>query len=178
MNKQVCTNKMGYILALLGIVLLLAGVFLPYMTAVGEMAEYIDQNPERMELASENLTAGDLKNIPITRTGKLITGVYGEDDGLAATVILLVLGGLGALTALVAALKKPIGALIFDLLTIGTFVFLNDVMKEDFIGGDKYAWGVGFYAIIAALVIVMVGAVWMLAMNSAGKKAGASSDKE
>ena len=60
MNKQVCTNKMGYILALLGIVLLLAGVFLPYMTAVGEMAEYIDQNPERMELASENLTAGDL----------------------------------------------------------------------------------------------------------------------
>ena len=118
MNKQVCTNKMGHILALLGIVLLLAGVFLPYMTAVGEMAEYIDQNPERMELASENLTAGDLKNIPITRTGKLITGVYGEDDGLAATVILLVLGGLGALTALVAALKKPIGALIYRHLRI------------------------------------------------------------
>lgn len=177
MNKQMWDKK-TYIVVLVGIVLLLAGVFLPYMTAAGEMAEYIDRNPDRMEIVSENLTASDLKNIPIIRTGKLITGVYGEDDGLVATVILLVLGGLGTLTALFAVLKKPIAAVVFDLLAFGGFVFFNGVMKEDFIGGDKYAWGMGFYVIIVALVVVMAGAVWMQVMKSVGKKAGATSGKE
>lgn len=172
------SEKCPALVILVGILVLLLGAFLPYMTAAGEMARYIEQNPDRMEIASENLTAGDLKNVPIHALGKVITGIYGKDDGMIANVILLVLGGFAVLTALFAVLKKPIVALVFDVLTLGVFLFLNGLIKEDFIGADKYVRGTGFYAIIAALGLIFAGAVWMQAMKIAGKKTEASSPME
>ena len=35
-------------------------------------------------------------------------------------------------------------------------------MQEDFIDPDKYAWGIGYTVIQAAIAVVFAAAVWML----------------
>ena len=164
----------------IGRVLLTEAVF-PHLEAFSEnalycgrgmptMAEHIEKNPDRVEIKDLDLTASDLKDIPVVSVSQLITGVYGEDDGVIANVIVTVFGGFLALTALFTILKKPIAVMIFDLFTCGTFAFLNLLMKEDFIDPDKYAWGIGYYAIVIAFATVFAGAIWMLVKKIAVKK--------
>ena len=151
-----------FIATLIGVLIMVIALFLPYMTAVGDMAEYIEKYPDRVEIESLEMTASDLANIPIISVSNIITGVYGEDDGQIANIIVMVFGGCLALTALFAILKKPIAVMIFDLLAGGVFFFLNFLMKEDFISADKYAWGIGYYAILIAAIAIFAGAIWLL----------------
>ena len=150
--------------------LMVVSLFLPYMTAVGDMAKYIEKNPDRVEIESLKLTASDLANVPIISVGNIITGVYGEDDGQIANIIVMVFGGCLALTALFTILKKPIAFMIFNLLTGGVFFFLNFLMKEDFTAADKYAWGVGYYITMIAAVVIFVGAIYLLVEKIKAKK--------
>lgn len=167
LNEKV---KLPFIVALIGVLILVVGMFLPYLSAVGEMAEYIEKYPDRIEIKDLELTASDLKDISVVSVSKLITGIYGEDDGAIANVIVMVFGGFLALTALFVILKKPIAVIIFNLMTYGTFAFLNTSMKEDFIDPDKYAWGIGYYAITIGFAIVCAGAIWLLIKKIAVKK--------
>ena len=79
-----------FLIALIGVLLMVVSLFLPYMTAVGDMAKYIEKNPDRVEIESLKLTASDLANVPIISVGNIITGVYGEDDGQIANIIVMV----------------------------------------------------------------------------------------
>ena len=171
-TKQTLNKKLTipFIISLVGVLLVVIALFLPYLTAVGEMAEYIEKFPDRIEIESLDLTAGDMANIPVISVSKLITGIYGEDDGAIANAIVFVFGGFLALSALFAILKKPIAIMIFNLLTFGTFAFLNFLMKEDFIGAYKYAWGVGYYIILLAVIVAFAGAAWMLVKKIMEKK--------
>lgn len=162
--------KLPFIVALIGVLVLVVGIFLPYITAVGEMGEYIEKYPDRIEIKDLELTASDLKDIPVISVSQIITGIYGEDDGAIADVIVMVFGGFLALTALFVILKKPIAIMIFDLLTFGSFSFLNFAMKEDFIDPDKYAWGIGYVTIQIAIAIVFVTAIWMLVKKIIAKR--------
>lgn len=165
-NQQLERKKpkimLPFVTTLVGVLIMAIALFLPYMTAVGEMAEYIEKYPDRMEIASLELTAGDLENIPVVSVGNIITAVYGEDDGTIGNMIVMVFGGFLALAALFVVLKNPIAVMIFDLLAGGVFFFLNFLMKEDFIAADKYAWGLGYYTVIVAVVAIFAGAVWLL----------------
>lgn len=151
-----------FIATLIGVLIMVIALFLPYMTAVGDMAEYIEAHPDRVEFESLELTAGDMANVPIISVGNIITGIYGEDDGQIVNIIVMVFGGCLVLTALFAIFKKPIAVMIFDLLTGGVFFFLNFLMREDFISADKYAWGIGYYAILIAAIAIFAGAIWLL----------------
>jgi len=173
MDKQTLNKhlKLPFIVTLAGILILVIALFLPYMTAVGDMAEYIEEHPDRVEIESLDLTASDLASIPMISVSQLCTGAYGEDEGMLANVIVAVFGGFLVLTALFTILKKPIAVMIFDLLTYGSVAFLNFMMKEDnFIGADKYAWGIGHYITLIAIAIVFAGAVWVLVKKIITKK--------
>ena len=161
-EKKKSKFTLPFATTLICVLIMVVALFLPYMTAVGDMAEYIEEHPDRVEVESLELTASDLANIPIISVGNIITGVYGEDDGQIANIIVMVFGGCLALTALFAIFKKPIAVMIFDLLTGGVFFFLNFLMKEDFISADKYAWGIGYYVILIAAVAIFAGAIWLL----------------
>ena len=162
--------KLPFIVALIGVLILVIGMFLPYITAVGEMGEYIEKNPDRIEIEDLELTAGDLKDIPVISVSQIITGIYGEDDGAIANVIVIAFCGFVALTALFVILKKPIAVMIFELLSYGVFAFLSAYMKEDFIDPDKYAWGIGYTIIQAAIAVVLAAAIWMLVKKIVTKR--------
>lgn len=162
--------KLPFIVALIGVLILVVGMFLPYITAVGEMGEYIEKYPDKIEIKDLELTASDLKDIPVISVSQIITGIYGEDDGAIANVIVMIFGGFLVLTALFVILKKPIAIMIFDLLAFGSFSFLNFAMKEDFISPDKYAWGIGYHVIQAAIAVVFVAAIWILVKKIIAKR--------
>lgn len=162
-ERRKAKTRPPYIMVLSTVLIAIIAMFLPYMTATGDLAEYIERHPDRVEIESLELTASDLANVPIISVSSLITGVYSEDDGMIANVIVWILGGFLALTTLFAILKKPTAIMIFDLLTLGVFFFLSFLMTEDFISADRYAWGFGYYILPIASIVTFFGAVWLLA---------------
>ena len=167
LNKKL---KFPFIVALIGVLILVVGMFLPYITAVGEMGEYIEKYPDRIEIEDLELTASDLKDIPVISVSQIISGIYGEDDGALANVIVFTFCGFVALTALFVIIKKPIAVMIFNLLAYGVFAFLSAYMKEDFIDPDKYAWGIGYTGIQIAIAVVFAAAIWMLVKKIIAKR--------
>lgn len=162
MVKKNAKMKLPFVATLVSVLIMVIALFLPYMTAVGDMAEYIENNPDRIEIESLELTASDLKNVPVISTGNIVTGVYGEDEGKIANGIVLALGGALGIAALFTVFKKPIGVMIFDLLTGGIFFFLNTLMEDVFISEDRYAWGIGYYALMIAAFVTFGVAIWLL----------------
>ena len=162
LNKKLV---LPFVVALIGVVVMIAAMFLPYMTAQGKLAEYIELL-DSMELEEENISP----NPSIVSVSEVITTIYGEDDGEIAEIIVLVLGGCIALTALFVLFKKPIAIIIFDLLACGSFSFLNFAMKEDFIDPDKYAWGIGHSVIQIAIAVIFAAAIWMLVKKIIAKR--------
>ena len=162
--------KLPFIVVLIGVLILIIGMFLPYMTAVGGLAEYIEKYPDNIEIEEFDMTASDLKDIPIMLMGRIAASAYNEEEGILFNVIVIAFAFLLVLTALFAILKKPIAVMIFELITGGSFAVLNLATNADFIGSDKYAWGIGYYAIIIAFAIVFASAIWMLVKKIATKK--------
>ena len=162
--------KLPFVVMLIGVLILIVGMFLPYMTAVGELAEYIEKYPDSIEIKEFDMTASDLKDIPMMSMGRIAASAYNEEEGILFNVIVIVFASLSALTALFAMLRKPIAVMIFELIAFGSFTVLNMATKADFLGADKYAWGIGYYAIIIAFAIVFASAIWMLVKKIAAKK--------
>ena len=171
-----------FVVSLVGILITVISLLLPYITAVGDLAKYIEKFPDVILEETLGLTTDDFANVSIISVSNLITSVYGEDNGAITNAIVLAFGGFLALTALFVFLKKPIATMIFDLLAYGTFFVLNSLMKEFYIAADKYAWGFGYYAMMISIVAVFVCAIWMLIakiiMKRQAKKAMASNSIE
>lgn len=162
--------KIPVLVALLGVLIMIVSLFLPYITAVGDMAEYLEEDPDRMEIESLELTARDLTNVSLVSVSNVVTAAYGEDDGTVAKVIVIAICGCLAAATLFVFVKKPIAVMIFDLIGCGIFFLLNFLMKDDFVAADKYAWGIGYYTIVIAAVILFAGAIWMLVTKTIIKK--------
>lgn len=165
--KKILNKKLSipFIVALIGVLVMVAAMFLPYMTAQGKLAEYIELI-DSTELEIENISPSP----SVISVSKVISTIYGEDDGKIAEIIVLVLSGFVALTALFVLFKNPIAIMIFDLLAFGSFSFLNFAMKEDFIDPDKYAWGIGHAAIQVVIAVVFAAAIWMLVKKIIAKR--------
>lgn len=154
--------RIPFVTTLVGILIMIVALLLPYLSAVGYAAEYIEEHPNRIEVESLELTTNDFANVSVISIGKIITGIYGEDDGTVANVFVMVFCGCLVLTALFVFLKKPIVVIIFDLLSCGVFLFFSYLVKEVLIGDDKYAWGIGYYVIVIGAIALLAGAIWML----------------
>lgn len=143
------------------------------MTADGKLAEYIEMYPDSVKIKEFDMTASDLKDIPMTLMGKVAGSAYNEEEeeeGILFNVIVIAFASLAVLTALFVILKKPIAVMIFELITCGSFAALNLATNADFIDSDKYAWGMGKYAIIIAFAIVFISAFWMLVKKIAVRR--------
>ena len=172
LTRQALNKKLllPFIVSLIGVLIIVIALFLPYMTAVGELAEYIEKYPDNIEIEEFDMTASDLKDIPMMSMGRIAASAYNEEEGILFNVIVIVFASLSALTALFVILKKPIAVMVFELIAFGSFTVLNMATKADFFGADKYAWGIGYYAIVIAFAIVFASAIWMLVKKIAAKK--------
>lgn len=169
-EKKKSPITLPFTVALVGVLVMVIALFLPYLTAVGETARRIEKNPNNVEIRSLDVKARDLENVPIISAGNIATAVYNEEEGEAVKGVVVVFCALVALTAMFVILKKPIVVMVFNLLACVVFLFLNTSMAQEIVGDDKYTWGLGYYAIWIAVVAVLVGAIWLLVKKKELKK--------
>ena len=179
-NNKIFKNKIivPFVVSLIGILILIIAIFLPYLTAVGDLSEYIDTYSDTIAIKDSDVTLGELAKVPFISVSKLITSVWGEDDAQVTDIFLIVFGSFTLLTTLFIFLKKPILTMICDILTCCTFVILGILMREDFIGTDKYMWGIGLLLMLIAVIIIFIGSAWMLVSKIIQKKKIHSASKQ
>lgn len=168
MNKKLFVP---FIIALIGVLVVVGGLFLPYITATGDMAELLENYPENSIVIEEyNMTANDVKDVPMISIGKIASSAYTEEEQILFNVILLLFSFFLVLTALFIILKKPIPAIIFTLISCGVFICHRLATKYDFIDADKYAWGISYYITFVAFAVILIAAIWMLVKKIIVKK--------
>lgn len=163
-TKNILNKKLmlPFIISIIGILFIIIGMFLPYMTAVGELSDYIESFPDEIISNSYDVTNKDFAKFPFISISKIVGALWGENDAMISTIFLILFGSFAILTTLFILLKKPIVTIIFDLLTCATFLFIGVLLKEDFISADKYAWGIGYFIILIAVAIIFIASILML----------------
>lgn len=165
------------LLTLIGALLMVTCVFLPYATAIDDHAESIQKNPDRVVYEELDITAGDMMHVSMFEFANLYGKLGQEMFGSAAAGVLYIalvalIGGFGLLTVLFALCKKPIAVIIFDILVYGVFTLQNwDYTDRGVIPGSNYDWGMGYYLLYVGAAVTLAGAVWMLVIKIKNKKA-------
>ena len=59
------------------------------MTTVGELAEYIEKYPNNIEIEEFDMTASDLKDIPMMSMDRIAASAYNKEEGILFNVIVL-----------------------------------------------------------------------------------------
>lgn len=172
-KKDAINQKMllPFVMALIGALLMVLCVFLPYSAATEERAEWIDKYPDTVVLEGMNLTAADMKHISMTQYAHIYFTMSEElwhdsTVGILYVVLVALIGCGAAVAALFALGRKPIGCIIFGGLASGVFHLLNmDFIDRGVIPSDSYDWGVAHTLFPIAAVILIAGALWMLVMK-------------
>ena len=109
-----------FIIALIGTLLMVATVFLPYATAIDDHAENIKDNPDAVVYEELDMTAQDMMHISMVEYANVYSNLadqlFGDSSyGVFFVVLVALIGGFALLAALFAFLKKPIAIIIFNI---------------------------------------------------------------
>lgn len=90
---------------------------------------------------------------------------------IACIVIIAAFGVFALLTLLFSALKKPIPAIVFNLLAFVVFRITKwDFEDRGVIPNSNYDWGIAQYICYIGVIVVVVGAVALLVVKIKDKK--------
>lgn len=153
------------IVALVGAVLMLVSLFLPFAVANEDMIERIEKYPDELVFEDGDMTSSDLKTISLVKFSYLFSNLYKDsDNGTFYLVFGIVALVVTALCVLLSACKKPIGAVVFSLLSYGVFYLWNYDLSFDreIVPGRNFDYGIGYYIYYLAIAITISGCIWLL----------------
>ena len=160
--------KYPVMITIIGSILLVLMLFLPFASAKGEYKEELKENSEKMY--SETMTCGDAVNISLTE----FIGIYSEIEGDIASatktviVFFIVLSGL---TLIMSLCKKPAGIMLFAFSAMLAFMLIQaDFSDRGVMSGDNYGWGVANFLTYIIVIGIFVGAVWLFIQKKKIKK--------
>lgn len=79
---------------------------------------------------------------------------------ISCMVIIALYAGFGVLTLLMALVKKPIGIIVFDILTLGVFKLIQFDFKDRGVAlSNNYDLGIVNYLTYVIGIVILVGAV-------------------
>lgn len=181
-NKQ---SLAAFLVTLFAALIMVACLFLPYSSATGDHAEWIDEHPDVVASEKMDMTYSDAKHLSMVEyaTGYFVlrNELWGDSfDAVVGTIIyvgLVILIGTFSLTATVfAILRKPIIAIVFTVLAYGVFVLQNwDYTDRGVIPSSSYDWGLAHTLFPLAAAITVGGAIWTLVIKRKAKKQSANS---
>lgn len=167
MNKQNAGRlKIPFLMTLIGSVLLLIMILLPYASAKGDYKEHLKSNPESYYVSEIKMTNASAANISMLEYGRIYAamarqGVYREVSIICIVLIVLFVF-FSLLTLLMSLLKQAIGIMIFDLLALAVFWIIHfDYADRGVLPTDSYGWGIANYFTYIAGIAVAIGAVWL-----------------
>ncbi len=157
-----------FIIVLVGTILMVSTIFMPYATATVEQAEKINEYPNELVYKELNITAKQMKNISMIEYtnlySKLSEQIWGNTSyGIFYVTLVALIGGFSLISMLFSFFKKPIAIIVFDILAFCVFYIQNcDYTERGIIPSSSYNWGAAYYIFYVAAIVVLVGAVWML----------------
>ena len=170
-NKSMTTSgQLGTIATMLTIVfaaLLVAAFFLPYASAVEEYRAVLGQLSENpFGLANE-----ELADISLLEYVRIYLNAAPEAFVAVYVPLTVAPAVLGALTLLFSALRKPVPAIVFSVVTLGVTSLLSwDFEDRGVLPSDTYEWGAARWVYLAAGVAVIACAIWQIVFRRQARK--------
>lgn len=170
-NKSMTTSgQLGAIATMLTIVfaaLLVAAFFLPYASAVEEYRAVLGQLSENpFGLANE-----ELADISLLEYVRIYLNAAPEAFVAVYVPLTVAPAVLGALTLLFSALRKPVPAIVFSVVTLGVTSLLSwDFEDRGVLPSDTYEWGAARWVYLAAGVAVIACAIWQIVLRRQARK--------
>ena len=174
MNKKSLT--IPFVVALVGVLLMIITMFLPYLSATDEMKSLITIAGDSAISSDSSLTANDLLDISMVEYAGMAIGegesFGGSEEAIICLAVVIVIAVFTLLTALFTLLKKPIVIIVFDVLALLVYLLQGLVFKESgAVGTGAYNFGFGYYVFFAAVAVTLAGAIWLLVVKVSNKKA-------
>lgn len=166
MNKSDLGIKIPFLITLIGSVLLLVMILLPYASAKDDYKEYLQSSPNDYYVSEIKMTNASAVNISMLEYGRIYMetarqGVY-RDVSILCIALISLFAFFSLLTLIMALLKKPIGIIIFDILVLAIFWLIHfDYADRGVLPSSSYGWGIANYLTYIIGIAVAIGAVWL-----------------
>lgn len=172
----------SFIFALAGTLMLLASLFLPYISATPEHAKELDSGQTDFWGGNEkNISVFDLikDHVEESKKGEITFNHSGAQVTMDQVTYRLVffgfyglLAGFVILALILALAWKPAGTLVFSLLSAALYFYLMCSSGDwNIMFLKEYGRGIGFWLGWAGYALLGIGSVWMIIRKSALKKA-------
>lgn len=165
-TEKVKKTPYSFLITLTGAILMLAMLVLPYASAKREYKEYLKNNKDKMYAEEIGMTNSAAVNISLIEFIRIYSNAAQQERykavGIACIIMIVIYAIFAALTFLMAMLRKPIGIMIFDLLTLGIFGLIHfDFEDRGVIPSSSYNWGITNFLTYIVGAVIIAGAVWM-----------------
>ena len=132
-------------------------LFLPY--AVAKDMEYATYVTDETGMNAINPSMVDFIRIYMSSDIEFVAG----GQAYLTLGITVAIGVFALLAFLFAMLRKPIAAMVFDVLSMLAFALQNyDFSDRGVVPSDTFAWGWGMYLYVAAFILTVVCAIWTM----------------
>lgn len=153
------------LIMLVGSLLLLITLFMPFASAKDDQKEYLQEYPDEMFSVEYDMTNEEAINIWLFDFGKLYSQT-GDSTDIIYVLFIAAFAAFAILTLLFSLLRKPIATIIFTLLSFGIFrIIIWDFTEKGVIASDYYDLGIAQYFCYLGAVIVLVGAIYLWRMK-------------
>ena len=165
-----------FLIALVGVILTVSTLFLPFATATPEYREYLLASPDDYYAEEIGMTKRDAVNISLFEFWRMYAAAYrlglSETIALVCLIIISVFAGFVLLTLLFVVLKKATPAIIFDILSFAVLRLIRwDFSDRGVLPDSMHDWGIASLIAYVGMIIVIVGALLLLIAKVKAKRA-------
>lgn len=164
-----------FLITLIGSVLLLVMLLLPYASAKDDYKEYLIENAYDLYIEEIEMTNAEAVNISLVEFTKIYAeaanqGIH-KEVSIVCIVVIVIFAGFAGITLLLSLCKRPIGIIIFDLLAMGVFRMIHfDFEDRGIIPSDSFDWGIVNYLTYIVGAVILGGAIWLFIEKRKAKK--------
>lgn len=161
------TPLIAFVITLIGSLLLIVTLFLPFASATEEYREHLQKYSDEMYAEEINMTNGNAVNLSLFEYGRMYAAAVdlgiSKSSAIACLVIIVAYALFVIMTTLFTILKKPIAVLIFNLLSFGVFRLIKwDFDDRGVLPSSRYDWGFAEIVCYIGIAVVVVGAILLL----------------
>ncbi len=173
--KQIEKNQLiPFILALLGSLLMIITLFLPFSTATDDFKAEINKNPDFIIYEDIDLKASDVVNRSMVDYARVYSALsnrlFATNEGTIYVGIVAAIGIFALIGLISSAFRKATPTIIFTILSFLVFAFLSfDFYHRGEIPNESYNWGFGYYIFYVATIITLIGAIWLFIVKHKNK---------
>ena len=137
------------------------GLLLPYESSIGEYKEYLQENPDTINVKEVNLTNKDVVDISMIENFKVYSYAMNNSEGNSSSIVLVLLFTL---------FNKRILSMIFGMLLLGSSLLMNyDIVDRGVIPSTQYTYGISYYLYPIMAIVIIVSVVILIVKNKKSK---------